>query len=148
MLYVEVDMWPIRGMGIYYIYMDTNIYIYNAINQSIVEFLISSGLQAVHMDSIVIKGNGSVTIRDLNSSESKILIEKIHNKFFSGKKLYCNGIIPLTPEKEAPGSPAAAAAPTPSRSGPPSATPTLPTPISPISPQFSQDPLQGLKLFC
>ena len=93
------------------------------------------------MDSIVIKGNGSVTIRDLNSSESKILIEKIHNKFFSGKKLYCNGIIPLTPEKEAPGSPEAAAAPaatTPSMSGPPSATPTLPTPISPISPQFSK----------
>ena len=68
----------------------------------IVEFLIKSGLDVDDMDKILIKENGTVTIRNLENAACKVLIENIHHKLNFGKKLYCNGIIPLTPSKEDP----------------------------------------------
>ena len=113
-------------------------------HSEIVEFLISSGLQPVHMDNIQIKGNGSVTVSGLDSSECKILIDSIHHTFFSGKKLYCNGIVPLTPEKQAattPSSPSACLASAPT-TGPPQSHPASPTPLGPaISAALSTSPL-------
>ena len=111
----------------------------------IVEFLISSGLAETQKDNIQIKDNGSVTIRNLGSAECKILIENLHNKVKFGKKLYCNGIIPLTPPKnddqnsgEEPG---------PQRSGSPLPPLSLPSPLLPphlpkvISPSPSRQSL-------
>ena len=65
----------------------------------IVEFLILSGLSESHKDSISFKPNGSVIIDKLQSSECAVLIEAIHNKFNFGRRLYCNGIVPRTPDK-------------------------------------------------
>ena len=68
----------------------------------IMEFLCASGLPAENKDDIVIKTNGVVSIRNLDNTTSKILIEAIHGKVSLGRKLFCNGIIPLTPEKKIP----------------------------------------------
>ena len=65
----------------------------------IVEFLIFSGLAESHKDSISIKPNGSVIIDNLPSNECAALIEAIHNKSNFGRRLYCNGIVPMTPDK-------------------------------------------------
>ena len=70
----------------------------------IMEFLSSSGLDEKHKEDVVIKPNGSVSIMNLSSSECSILISAIHQNDKFGRKLFCNGIIPLTPEK--PGTPA------------------------------------------
>ena len=66
----------------------------------IMEFLVSSGLPESCKESVVIKANGYVTLNDLENSVCRKLIENIHNKNNFGRKLYCNGIIPLTPEKK------------------------------------------------
>ena len=46
-----------------------------------------------------INNNGSATIKSLENSECLALIEAIHGKTNFDKKLFCNGVIPLTPEK-------------------------------------------------
>ena len=110
-------------------------------HSEIVEFLISSGLKPLHMDNIQIKGNGSVTVSGLDSSECKNLIDRIHLTMFSGKKLYCNGIVPLTPEKHAAATstPSARPASAPATGSPPDppATSTPPRHASPLSPRDS-----------
>ena len=68
----------------------------------VVEFLCRTGLPEDKKDDIIFKSHGTVTIRNLDNATSKMLIEAIHGKVNFGKKLYCNGIIPLTPEKEDP----------------------------------------------
>ena len=65
----------------------------------IVEFLINSGLSESYKDNITIKQNGSVMIDNLPNKDCIALIEAVHNKVNFGKKLYCNGVIPCTPEK-------------------------------------------------
>ena len=65
----------------------------------IVEFLVKSGLPENKTDKIIFGNRGTVTIQDLSSSECSILIEKIHGKVNFEKKLYCNGVVPLTPAK-------------------------------------------------
>ena len=65
----------------------------------IVEFLVMSGLPEVLKDSVVIKPNGTVTVRNLENDICLKLISNIHNKKHFNRKLFCNGIIPLTPEK-------------------------------------------------
>ena len=65
----------------------------------IVEFLVTSGLPESVKDTVVIKLNGTVIIQNLENSVSLSLIDKIHQKVHFGRKLFCNGIIPLTPEK-------------------------------------------------
>ena len=87
----------------------------------IVEFLCMSGLPEENKESIVIKPNGIVNIRNLDNATSKILIEAIHGKVSLGRKLYCNGIIPLTPEKKD------AVAEDVLTTAPPSASPPKPT---------------------
>ena len=106
----------------------------------IVGFLIYSGLAESQKENIHIKDNGHVEVRNLDGTESKMLIENIHNKINFDRKLYCNGIIPLTPAKtesqsEAKTSPIVAS-PVATTSTPP---PALPNPISPLS-QASSSP--------
>ena len=40
-----------------------------------------------------------MTIKNLTSEESALLIEAIHGKNHFDRRLFCNGLIPLTPEK-------------------------------------------------
>lgn len=116
----------------------------------IVEFLIFSGLSETHKDSISIKPNGTVIVNNLQSSECKVLITAIHNKTDFGKRLYCNGIVPLTPVKPdqpaevslsstvhpqvSPSANAATSATTKSTS--PSQPNHVPLPLSPFSQQI------------
>ena len=100
-----------------------------------------------------------MTISNLQSSVCETLITAIHNKTFFGKRLYCNGIVPLTPKKqenEHPASPPPAsnssqdsqtdtspvvttATSTASTITTSSSTSPLPDPVSPMSPNtFSQ----------
>ena len=58
-----------------------------------------SGLPEVLKESVVIKPNGTVTVRNLENDICLKLIGNIHNKKHFNRKLFCNGIIPLTPEK-------------------------------------------------
>ena len=68
----------------------------------IMEFLVKSGLPESLKENAVIKPNGNVTIRNLENPVCLNLIDQIHNKKHFGKKLFCNGIVPLTPEKLEP----------------------------------------------
>ena len=65
----------------------------------IMEFLVRSGLPESAKESVMIKSNGVVTIKNLENDVCLALIENIHNKKNFNRKLFCNGIIPLTPEK-------------------------------------------------
>ena len=64
------------------------------------DFLVNSGLPENLKDSVEIKSNGSVAISNLGNEECLQLVKNIHNQFHFGKRLFCNGFIPLTPEKE------------------------------------------------
>ena len=66
----------------------------------IIEFLVKAGLPETLKDTVVIRNNGLVTIKGLTNSVCLDLISSIHNKVEFGKKLFCNGFIALTPEKE------------------------------------------------
>ena len=83
----------------------------------VVEFLCSMGLPEVKKDQISFKSNGVVNIDDIDSKTCKGLIEAIHGKENFGRKLYCNGLIPLTPLKPAelhtPSPPSTTSPPTP-----------------------------------
>ena len=61
--------------------------------------LIESGLPESKKDSVVFRTNGQVNINELENDICLKLIETLHAKIFMGRKLYCNGVIPLTPEK-------------------------------------------------
>ena len=65
----------------------------------VIEFLIGSGLSETNKDNISIKHNGTVIVSNLESSECEVLITAIHTKTFFGKRLYCNGVVPLSPDK-------------------------------------------------
>ena len=71
----------------------------NTDDGDIMEFLVTAGLPEDKKNSVNIKTNGHVIIRDLEISECKVLIEAIHGKNNFGRKLFCNGIVPLTPLK-------------------------------------------------
>ena len=88
----------------------------------IIEFLINSGLSEDHKDKILIKPNGTVIVNNLLSTECQELIAAIHNKFNFGRRLYCNGIVPLTPAK--PNPPPAVSS---------TSTPPLPTTVTPTT---------------
>ena len=64
------------------------------------EFLVRSGLPESNTENVVIKSNGHVTIGKLDNEVCRVLIGNIHNQKHFDRKLYCNGIIPLTPEKQ------------------------------------------------
>ena len=92
----------------------------------ILEYLVSSGLPEGFKDNAVIRNNGSVSIKNLENSVALNLITNIHNKVQFGKKLFCNGFIALTPEKEGSASspvvPDTGKATVPSPTPPPSTT--------------------------
>ena len=88
----------------------------------ITEFLFKSGLAVKHKESIKIRPNGSVSIMNLTSAECIAMISTIHHNDQFGRKLFCNGVIGLTPDKPAalpPGPPAAPHPPTPHVPAPP-----------------------------
>ena len=66
---------------------------------AIIEFLVNSGLPETHKEAVLIMQNGSVTIKDLENSVCRNMINNIHNKKHFEKKLFCNGFIPLFPDK-------------------------------------------------
>ena len=86
----------------------------------IIEFLVKSGVPESHKDKIDIKQNGAVMIKDLSSSECEVLISVIHTKTHFGRRMFCNGIIPRTPDK----------ADIPVET--PAAVPLIPGPLSPL----------------
>ena len=65
----------------------------------VIEFLIGSGLSETNNDNISIKHNGTVIVSSLESSQCEVLITAIHTKTFFGKRLHCNGVVPLSPDK-------------------------------------------------
>ena len=65
----------------------------------IVEFLMKCGVPDNKKENININAKGKVIIKDLTNDECLSLIDIIHGKQYFGQKMYCNGFIPLTPEK-------------------------------------------------
>ena len=63
------------------------------------KLLIESGLPESLKDNVAMGPKGQVNINGIGNEICLELIEKLHAKTFLGKKLYCNGVIPLTPEK-------------------------------------------------
>ena len=88
------DVEKFAGVSIRQLPLDTD-------QGEVVEFLCKKGLPDEKKDGITFKSNGVVDISGLDSNISKILIEAIHGKEIFGKKVCCNGVIPLTPEKAA-----------------------------------------------
>ena len=81
----------------------------------------------------------------MDSAECQILIVNLHNKTNFGKKLYCNGIIPLTPEKNGSQSPkvspsSSGAGVTPPTQGSPAPLLSPPSPLPPPSPLIDIGP--------
>ena len=68
-------------------------------NGKIMEFLIKAGMPENFRDSAEIKNNGSVVLKNLDNVVCLDMIGNIHNKFEFGRRLFCNGVIALTPEK-------------------------------------------------
>ena len=73
----------------------------------IIEFLSVNGLPDDKIENVQINSSGAVFVNDLDSYIIEYLIETIHGKTHFGRKLYCNGVVPLTPSK--PEEPSAAA---------------------------------------
>ena len=71
----------------------------NADYGQVIEYLISSGLPEGYKDDISMNKNGTVMIDNLPNNVCIDLIQKVHNKFSFGRKLYCNGVVPRTPDK-------------------------------------------------
>ena len=65
----------------------------------IMELLVQSGLPETLKENVVVRANGLVSINDLDNKTCLDLIDKIHGNKFFGRKLFCNGVIPLTPQK-------------------------------------------------
>ena len=51
------------------------------------------------LEAVQINANGSIIINNLDSYIIEYLMNSIHEKVNFGKKLYCNGVLSLTPEK-------------------------------------------------
>ena len=71
-------------------------------NTQIIELLLSTGLPVTNLDEIDIKPSGMVTIMNLENLVCKTLIKKLHMGTFFGRKVFCNGVVQLTPEKPLP----------------------------------------------
>ena len=65
----------------------------------IIEYLCHNGLPEDKKESVQINSNGTVIIKDLDHYIVEFLINSIHGKIKYGRKLYCNGVVPLTPAK-------------------------------------------------
>ena len=62
--------------------------------------MIKCGLPENKRDNVIFNNRGTASVRNLDNSECLFLISAIHGKRNFDRKLYCNGIVPLTPEKE------------------------------------------------
>ena len=62
--------------------------------------MLQKGLPDNMKEEIVISNNGTITIQNLSNSICLSLIANIHLTLQFGKRLYCNGYIPLTPLKK------------------------------------------------
>ena len=68
-------------------------------NGEIIEFLIKCGLPESKTENLTLNSRGVVVVRNLENSECLELIEAIHGKTHFERKLFCNGIVPLSPQK-------------------------------------------------
>ena len=102
----------------------------------IMKFLVRAGMPESLRENVEIKSNGSVSLKNTDNAICLSLIANIHNKVEFGRKLFCNGFIALTPEKEETGT----TAPAPSSQSSPSvpASPSQVGPTVPASPPRSQ----------
>ena len=66
----------------------------------VMEFLFEAGLPEIKADYVTIKDNGTVIIKDIENEVCVELIRNIHGKMGFSKKLFCNGIVPMTPVKD------------------------------------------------
>ena len=66
----------------------------------VMEFLIEAGLPDKLKECVEIKGSGVVSIKNIDNQVCMKMIKNIHNQISFGKKLFCNGLIALTPEKD------------------------------------------------
>ena len=64
----------------------------------IMEFLVKCGLPESKRESVRIN-SGKVIIKELENTECLTLIDVIHGKKHFDQKIFCNGFVPLTPEK-------------------------------------------------
>ena len=118
-------------------------------NGEIMEFLIKSGLPENKKDNVTINKNGTVLITDIGNIHCIALINAIHEKTNFGKKMFCNGYVPLSPDKQQsnPGNskqgdesinPAAnTTSPKPATSSKTPSLPTLAVSTSPTAPRHS-----------
>ena len=65
----------------------------------IFDYLIENGLPEDKKEVVEIKDNGNVIISNLDSYIVEYLINSIHGKIKFGRKLFCNGVVELTPKK-------------------------------------------------
>ena len=65
----------------------------------VIEFLCENGLLDAKKENITFGANGVVCIKNLENQTCRNLIQAMHGKVYLGKKLFCNGVIPLTPQK-------------------------------------------------
>ena len=99
----------------------------------IVEFFINCGLSENFRENIKFGSRGIVTINEISNKDCLTLIDVIHKKHHFGKKLFCNGILPLTPEKPL-------GSPVPPPSSPSSNLATDPKPLPPSKTQTNLGP--------
>ena len=66
----------------------------------IIEFLLEHGLPENEIDALQINEGGVVNIRNLDNSICQNMISLIHGKKYFSRKMFCNGLVLLTPEKE------------------------------------------------
>ena len=88
----EVDTSKFRGVSIRQLPKDTD-------PGKVIELLVGCGLPETKRETVAFDNRGGVLIKDLENAECLAIIEKIHGKTFFEKKLFCNGFVPLTPEK-------------------------------------------------
>ena len=69
---------------------------------NVIELLMASGLPEEYVDEVSFKSKGCVIIQHIPVSLCNELIKALHNTQHYGKKIYCNGLIPYTPEKKGP----------------------------------------------
>ena len=109
----------------------------------IMDFLVTSGLPETLKDNVVSKPNGTVIIKNLENEVCLVLIENIHAKRNFGRKLYCDGIIPLTPEKvDTPSAESMIVSPVPVSTSPSNPAPTASTDTAQVN-----DPAQVSLVF-
>ena len=66
----------------------------------ILEIMLASGLPIQSIDNVSFKRNGTIIIRGLSTDTCEMMINKLHGQIFMEKKVFCNGLVALTPAKD------------------------------------------------